>query len=383
MHPDLIPHARPNVLEIDLDAVSNCVRELRDVVGRNVRIYAALKSNAYGYGLLEIAKTVLASGADALSCVDRADAIRLRQAGFTVPILVYAGSIIDQAAVAACEQYDLVPTLLDRSEIAICARHATRAFRFAVKLNVGQERLGVDAEEIVPFVQAALATAKLELEVINAHPTVPAAVDPAVHEWQYKRFVTACAALESAGIKVPVKLFAASKTLAVTLGMNLDAIDPGQALYGPIKREPGKPAPAHQRPLQALKSKLIQVRPVVRSEFRDRAPFPIRDGMVLGVIPIGASDGMLRLNMGEVLVRGRRAKILATPSLEYTRIDLTGIEGAALGDEVVIIGGQGDDRIYPEDVAAHHKVQVTDVVMSVRETIPRQYLTRSSAPSPS
>ena len=379
MAPELASHARPNVLEIDLGSIANCVRNVRNTVGPQVKIFAALKSNAYGFGLVQVARTALEFGADALSLVDRADAVALRKAGFTVPILVYAGSLIDEGAVAAIEQYDLIPTLIDPTEIDVFARHAKRPVRYAVKLNVGQERIGVDAEQIVSFVKAAQRVPRLELHIVNAHPHVARGEDAAVLQWQYERFLRACTALENAGITVPVKLFAASKTLALTREMSLDAIDPGQGLYGPLKREPGQPAPARFRPLRALKSRLIQVRKVVRDDFRDKAPFPLREGMVLGILPIGASDGMLQVHAGEVLVRGRRAKVVASPSLEYTRVDLTGIEGAAFGDEVVIIGEQGGDQIYPEDVAARHGVQVTDVVMAVRSTIPRKYFPPAAA----
>src|SRR3954470_12921620 len=172
MDADLIAHARPNAFEIDLAAIANCVRDLRAAVGPHVRIFAALKSNAYGFGLIPVAETALAAGADALSLVDRVDALELRQAGVKAPILVYAGSWIDESAVVACEQYDLIPTLLNTHELQTFERSGTRVTPFAVKLNVGQERLGIDAEEIVPFVKTAQRTGKLRLHVINAHPHV-------------------------------------------------------------------------------------------------------------------------------------------------------------------------------------------------------------------
>src|SRR5687767_13865630 len=125
MDAELAAHARPNVFEIDLAAIANCVRDLRVLVGPPVKIFAALKSNAYGFGLVPVGRTALAAGADALSLVDRADAILLRKSGITAPILLYAGSLIDAAAVQAIEKYDLTPTIIDTESIDTFARHST------------------------------------------------------------------------------------------------------------------------------------------------------------------------------------------------------------------------------------------------------------------
>jgi len=124
-----------------------------------------------------------------------------------------------------------------------------------------------------------------------------------------------------------------------------------------------------------LKSRLIQVKDVHRTEFLEEAPFKIVPGMPIGIIPIGYSDGMQRLNCGEVLVRGERVPLVGQPALEYTRIDLTRVPRAAIGDEVVIIGRQNAGRISPEEVMAKHSVaRVPDLALEVRPSVSRVYL---------
>jgi alanine racemase len=154
----------------------------------------------------------------------------------------------------------------------------------------------------------------------------------------------------------------------------LNAVDPGKMLYGPSRGAPR--ADAQLRPaFIALKTRLITVKDLTPRElFAAEAPFPITAGLRLGVIPIGAADGMLELHAGRVLVRGHEAPILAGPSLEHTRVDLTAIPDAAIGDEVVIIGRQGDRSITVDEIAELHRRAAMNVPMAVGPRITRVYM---------
>jgi alanine racemase len=139
----LSQHRRPNHLEIDSDSVTGRAAALRRRVGPRVKIFAALKADGYGFGTLPMAHAALAGGADALSLIDRAEAIELRQAGIDAPILLYAGVPIDADAVAAAERFRLILTVLSAQQIDVVARHARTPVELAIKLEVGPERIGV------------------------------------------------------------------------------------------------------------------------------------------------------------------------------------------------------------------------------------------------
>jgi len=127
--------------------------------------------------------------------------------------------------------------------------------------------------------------------------------------------------------------------------------------------------------LRALKTHVISLKELTpRERFADRAPFPVTAPMRLGVVPIGSADGMLWLHDGRVLVRGQYAPIVSSPSLEHTRIDLTGIPDAVVGDEVVIIGRQGDREITPAQVAKRHGLGPHHVATTVGPRVARVYL---------
>lgn len=380
--PRLSKFSRPNIFEIDLGAVARCVQQIRRSIGPDIRFFATLKANAYGYGLIPSAKVVLASGADAISLVSLDDAVTLRRAGIEAPILVYAGSVPGKDIVRAVEKYDVIPTLHSEESLAAFARYATREIRVAVKVDVGPERIGVPAEQAVAFVKAVAQSPKLRLEILNAHPNVPGKGDiDACLQWQYRRFVSICEDLEQARIHVPLKVVASSKILRMTgKSMILNAVDPGAALFSSLAADKSD---GRYQPFRSLKSRLIQARNVFRTEFLEEAPFKITPDMRIGVIPIGYSDGMHRLHCGEVLVRGERVPILGSPSLEYTRVDLTRAPAAAVGDEVVIIGRQHANRIDPEEVMTKQSAaRVSDLALEVRPSIARVYVGATAADEP-
>ena len=105
----------------------------------------------------------------------------------------------------------------------------------------------------------------------------------------------------------------------------------------------------------------------------DGTPFAAREGLRFGVIPMGWSDALARLTAGAVLVRGRRAPLLGSPATEHARIDLTDVPNATVGDEVVVIGRQGEIAINLDDVCRHQGVHAVEITSSVPAAIPRVY----------
>src|SRR5262249_58909331 len=131
---------------------------------------------------------------------------------------------------------------------------------------------------------------------------------------------------------------------------------------------------------RALRSRLIEVKDLSpRERFGDAAPFPITGPMRLGVIPVGMGDGFHRLNTGSVLVRGRRVPILTRPSLEHTRLDLTSVPDAVVGDEVVLIGRQAADEITLDEVAERHALGMLALALGVGPRVARVYVGKDGA----
>jgi len=364
---------RPNCFTIDLQVVADNTRTIRAFVGPGARFIATVKADAYGFGVLPVARTVLAAGADSLSVVRLEDAIALREAGITAPILLYAGHVMDRDYVRLVEHHDLIPTIHDRHSLEAIARAATRRIGCAVKVECGQERLGVRAEDMAAFVQAVLATGKVRIDVINGHPHV---IDGNAEHlaWQFARFVRACDAARPLCEAPPACVFASSRVLSAGRDMLLSGVDPGQALFQ-LPQALASPETAGRTPFASLSSRLIHVFDVDRTEHRDVSPVPVGPGTRIGIVPIGYGDGLVHLNAGVALVRGRRVALASAPSVEYARIDLSACPDAVVGDEVIFVGRQGHEHLSPQEVMRHTgTARVTNLALQVGPAIPRRYL---------
>ena len=363
---------RPAWLEIDRDAAAANLRSVRRLVGAERRIFAVLKADGYGFGAREMAEVFVANGADALAFADLTDAVWARQQGMSLPILVFPNSL--PVAAAHVIAHRLIPTITDLDEAHAYAAAAREPIEVFVKVDSGLERLGVPAEQAVKVITAIAELPGLRLGGVCTH-LHPAGADSAYIDWQFGRFTSVLDGLAAAGVEVPVKLAASSPLVMQHRHTYLNAVDPGSMLYG-LPSSFGTPPAVPLRPvLRALKACLIHVKDLLpRERFAAEAPFPVPARIRLGIIPMGTADGMATLHDGRVLVRGREVPILAGPSLEHTRVDLTAVPDARVGDEVVVIGRQGEAEIPPSAVAARHRLAPHGVALSVRERVARVYL---------
>jgi alanine racemase len=363
---------RPTMLEIDLDAAADNVRAVRRLVGPERRVFAVVKADGYGFGAAEMGAVFARNGADYLAVADLAEGIRLRRRGITTPILVYPNSL--PSAAADTLAHGLVPTLVDLEAARAFSQAAVGPCEIFVKVDVGLERMGVPAEQAVKTVLAMLQLRHLRLGGLCAHPHAEVGVDPAYADWQLGRFTGVVDELEARGVRVPIRLLAATPFVLRFPHTYLNAVDPGRILYGITF--PGETAPVPLRPtFRALTTRIIALKELTpRERFAELAPFPVTGPMRLGVVPIGAADGLRWLHGGRVLVRNRAVPIIGSPSLEHTRIDLTGVRDAGVGDEVVIIGRQGDLEISPAEVASRYGLGLHHVATTVGPRVARVYV---------
>jgi alanine racemase len=371
---------RPTTVQIDLGAAAGNTRIVRRMVGADRRLYAVVKADGYGHGAAELGAVFLANGADALAVADLGEGVRLRGRGITAPILVYPSSLPEAAPEALA--HGLTPTLVDLESARAYSEAATGPCEVFVKLDVGLERVGIVPEQAVKVIVAMLELPRLRLGGLCAHPHAPDHADASYADWQLGRFTAVVDELEARGVRVPVRLLAASPFVLRFPQTYLNAVDPGRLLYG--LTIPGETPPVGLRPtLRALTSRVVALKEIApRERFAELAPFAVTAPLRLGVIPAGTADGLGRLNAGRVLVRGRAVPILSEPSLEHTRIDLTSVPDARVGDEVVIIGRQGDAEITAAEVAARHRLGPHQIAIGVGPRVARVYLPAEETPRP-
>lgn len=361
---------RPTILEVDLDAAAANIRAIRELVGPDRKIFAVVKADGYGYGAAEVGAVFLEHGADALAVADLLEGVRLRNCGITAPILVYPNSLPDVAH--EIFRHRLLPALVDLASARAYAQAANGPCDAFVSIDISYAGLGVPTEHAVKFIMEMLALPHIQLAGICAHGHADGDDRPYV-DWQLKRFTAVVAELEAGGVDVPIRLLAASAFVLRFPETYLNAVEPGRILYGITYAGEKSPVPLLQT-FHSLTTSVIAIQEIKPPEqFAESAPFPMAAPMRVGVIPMGSADGLKWLNAGRVLVRGRPVSIVAKPSLEHTRIDLTEVPEARIGDDVVIIGRQGDAEITVAEVVERHGLGLNQVATTIGPRVTRVY----------
>ena len=371
-------YSRPNWVEVDAAAIESNVRSLRQRIGAGVALYVALKGNACGFDVAKAGTLISRCGVDAFCVVDMGDALRLRGAGITCPILLFSCMLFDKAVVENARRHDLMLTVHDFESLDAIGQYGREGAKIFIEFNVGGERLGFEPEQAAEVAARVKALHHVTTVGVSAHmhvPDGPTAMDTV--SWEFARFKRVLAHLEEGALAFRHAMIASSKTLVLTNEMNLSGVDPGHLVFGLMPRAGVKYGADMRMALLAVKSRIIQVSEVNRAERAGAAPFSVRPGMRIGVIPFGHSDGLDRIHCGHVLVNGVRAPLVASPTAEHARVDLTEIASARVGDEVVIFGTQGESKIDLAAVQSFRKgMRASDITRSISPRVPRNYVNR-------
>ncbi len=365
---------RPTWCEIDLSAVADNVAMLRDMVGPEVSVFVCLKGDANGCGDIEVGRTVEAAGAAGIAFGNLDRAVAVRQAGVSLPILLYPTCLPDDAP--SLERLELMPTLSTLEDVAAWSARA-RSLRVFLKLDGGGFRAGALPHHAVAVARAIAESPTLHLAGVYGHPmTSYGPVDAGFSNAQIASCVTAIDAIARAGIAVPIRMVSSSAIILSNPEADLNAVDPGRLVLGtgfpavPGRERTWRPA------MVGLRSRLVMVKSLADPGTVMPAPFlMLRPGMRLGLIPYGWTDGFPRRMPPEAtaLVRGRRVRLLGPTHSEMIRVDLTDVPDATVGDEVVLLGRSGDAEITLEDLAGQWDLEIAELYPAIGKTIHRRY----------
>lgn len=364
---------RPVLFEIDLDALRHNFQETRRLVGNSVKIICALKSNAYGFGYLEVAEEVLSGGAYGVAVADLFEAINLRRNGIKAPILLYANSLPSQAKKVV--EYNLIPTITDFDSATVYSRQTTSSLKVFVKVDVGLNRIGVINKEAVSLIENMLTLKHITIEGIYTHLHFTS--DDSYVRWQFNNFLGVIKELQERGVEVPIKMASSTPTILQFPDTYLNAVDPGRLIFGNSVVLQSRQKIDLKPVFQSLKARIIERKKIYPYlQFNDSGPFPVHSEMIIGILPIGWGDGYSRRHslIGPALVHGKRIKALGGISFEHMRVDLTTIPDARIGDEVVLIGKQGNEEITLEEIAKIRCTDLHEVCKSVKCSVPRLYI---------
>lgn len=364
---------RPTWLEVDLEAIAHNVRRVVEMVGPEVAVLAVLKADAYGHGMVRVARTALNNGARYLGVASVNEGSVLRQAGITAPILVLGYTPAWQARELVLLNLSATVFNLDVAHaLSRAARELNSQARVHVKVDTGMGRLGLLPDEVLPFVLSLRTVPHLVLEGIFTHFSV-ADSDPEYTRWQIGRFRQVLQALSEVGIEFPL-IHAANSAAILTLPeSHFTMVRLGIAMYG-LHPSPQVRCPPDFRPALAFKTQIAQVKTLPPGSFVSYGnTYQTTGEQRIAVIPVGYADGFRRAprHWGEVLVHGQRVPIVGRVCMDQTMIDVSSVPNVRQGDEVVLIGEQGQERITVEDVAERLGTINYEVVSEILARVPR------------
>jgi alanine racemase len=347
------------------------------------RVIAVVKANAYGHGAREVALALERAGAAMLACADIEEGIVLRRAGVRIPILVFGAlGISDLDGVF---EFDLTPTISTPSAADNLARAAARVspphhkpgpLRCHLKIDTGMNRLGFRHDNLARTLPAIAQSEHLAIEAVYTHfATADEPEHPAFDE-QRERFEKALAELPSLGIRPNARHAANSAALLRDERVWYDCVRPGLLLYGIVP--PPLAATISLRPALSLHSRIVHVKGIRPGEGTGYGLHSVSDApRTIAIVPAGYADGLDRRMAGRafMLVRGKRVAVVGSVCMDMTMIDVTGLD-VAPGDEVVIVGAQGDGDIGVREIAASIGTIPYELLCRVGTRIERLYQLR-------
>lgn len=368
-------------VEIDLDSLRKNFRAVKEKVGQNRKILAAVKADAYGHGALEISKTLQEEGVDMLGVASVDEAIELKRGGIGCPIVILSPTTIDLAPFIVENDFR---SNVSNFEYAEClSRIASRMDKKAkvhIEIDTGMGRTGIRWSEALSFVRKLLGLEGIYLEGIFTH-FASAEENSAYTEDQIEKFFNLLAQLEKYKIKIPLKHCANSAGVLNYPSSYLNMVRPGLVIYGLFP----SPAPRSLNitPIMSFKTRVVHIQRVPKgnSISYGRTFFTQRNS-IIATISVGYGDGYSRKlsNKGEVIIRGKRAKIVGAVCMDLTMVDCTHIEGVQLGDEVTLIGRDGMEELTPDEIASLIDTISYEVTSSIGPRVPRIFV-RNGLPS--
>lgn len=370
---------RPTWAEIDLNALAGNLRVIREHVGAEQKVMAAVKADAYGHGAVPCARRLEAEGVDWFGVALPEEGIELRGSGIIRPILCLGGFWEGQQN--ACRQWNLTPVVyrIDRVEsFDSAARDAGVVADVHVKIDTGMGRLGVRSDDVGQFCDALSRFQHIRVDGLMTH--LASADDPEQEDFtksQLERFSQAVTLFRDRGFS-PSYIHAANSaaTFAYPQARG-NMVRPGGALYG-FSRDvlPANiPSPA-LRPVMSLRSRIMLLKDVGKGEkLGYGCSFETSRASLIATIPIGYDDGYRRVlsNRGRVIIRGKFAPVVGRVSMDLTLIDVTDVPGVSLDDQVTLIGRDGELSITAEEIAEAARTISYEITCGISTRVPRKY----------
>jgi alanine racemase len=366
---------RPTVVEVSLARLAENFRAIQAAVTPAV-VMPIVKANAYGHGLVEVARHLVGLGATRLGVAFLEEAVALRKAGVTLPILVMGGILGDQIPLFLRHGLTLTASSIDKlRQIDETAREMGVTATVHLKIDTGMERIGVHYYSARGLLERAAGCRHVVVEGIYSHFATADARDLGSARLQLSRFLDVLAWYEEQGMRPPVRHMANSGAILQLPQSHLDMVRPGILLYGVYPSAEVRHT-ITVRPALSWKSRVVYFKVVkpghpVSYGSTWQTDRPVR----VVTVPVGYGDGYFRAlsNVARVMIRGRKYPVVGRVCMDQIMVNIDW-ETAYNGDPVVLLGADGDQVITCEDLAEWAGTIPYEILTNINTRVPRVYV---------
>lgn len=362
-------------IEIDEGAIAHNIHALNALLKPGTDLIAVVKADAYGHGAVLVATLAETLGVKFFGVATVPEGIELRQAGIRSSILVM-GAVQSRSQIEAIAQWNLEPTLCDRTQAEIFSKVLSKPLFVHLKIDTGMSRLGYPWQQGIDFIEQVRALPHLHIASIYSHLATADDPDPSFVKEQQTRFDAVIDHVRAAGIPIPALHLANSAGTLFSQALHYDCVRVGLSLYG-IYPSPEFAPVVELKPVMQVRARIAQIKDLPKGvgvSYGHR--YITSRACRVAIVSIGYADGVPRnlSNQMQVLVRGQTVPQIGVITMDQIVIDVTDIADAAVGDIVTLLGQDGDRQILAEAWSQLLGTIPYEIVCGFQQRLPRRGL---------
>jgi len=369
---------RPVWAEVDLDIIASNMRNIR-AVSKSKEIFGVVKADAYGHGAVDVAPVLLENGATRLAVAVCTEGVELRKSGLTCQINVLG--VTPPTLFGDLLEYELEPVVFNYSyakELSEFAGARNKTVKIHLAVDTGMGRIGfLPSEETVDEAVKISKLPNLEIEGIFSHFSTSDEADKDYSNQQFEKYKWFISKIEEKGLFIKLKNVANSAAISDLPETHLDGVRPGMILYGYYSSDEVNKSVLPIQPAMTWKASILHIKELEPGQYVGYGrKFKTERKSVIGTLGVGYADGYTRMlsKKAKVIINGKFAPVVGNICMDQCMIDLTDIGDVKVGDDVILMGSQGNVKIDGNDIGALLGTIVNEVVCMVGRRVPRVYI---------
>ncbi len=371
--------------EVNLDNIAHNVNQIKKCISPSKKLMGVVKADAYGHGAFQTAEVLLKNGVDMLGVAFADEAVELRRLGIDAPILILGNT--DESSIESILKYNITPAVYKLEFAKLLSQKAVECGKIAkihIKVDTGMHRIGFlygdskpDNEKTLEDILQMSKLDNIEIEGIFSHLATADEPKQDYTHAQFEKFVELTERLRSLGVEIPIRHISNSAAISRYPQMHLDMVRAGIILYGLYPSNTVEYENVNLKPAMELKSRIINVMDLNENCGISYGRTYLTKGKTrIATVAAGYADGYFRLFSGKAfMVAGdKRVKQVGRICMDQCMIDVTNVNNINIGDEVVLFGGSGKEKVSADELAEQIGTINYEITCAVSRRVPRVYI---------